>query len=57
VWDGNYYALEVITRLGLEDFGGVVRRGTCTTKPVVYKTLEEFIQFGEELGRITIYEG
>ena len=27
VWDGNYYALEVIKRLGLEDSGGMVRVG------------------------------
>jgi cysteine desulfurase family protein (TIGR01976 family) len=27
VWDGNYYALEVIRRLGLEDAGGMVRVG------------------------------
>jgi hypothetical protein len=27
VWDGNYYALEVTTRLGLEDSGGMVRVG------------------------------
>jgi selenocysteine lyase/cysteine desulfurase len=25
VWDGNYYALEVTKRLGLEDKGGTVR--------------------------------
>src|SRR4030042_1871174 len=27
VWDGNYYALEVTTRLGLEESGGMVRMG------------------------------
>jgi cysteine desulfurase family protein (TIGR01976 family) len=27
VWDGNYYALEVTTRLGLEDKGGMLRVG------------------------------
>ncbi len=27
VWDGNYYALEVMKRLGLEDHGGMVRVG------------------------------
>jgi selenocysteine lyase/cysteine desulfurase len=26
-WDWNYYALEVTTRLGLEDSGGMVRVG------------------------------
>ncbi len=51
VWDGNYYALEVTTRLGLEDKGGMVRVG-----PVHYNTLEEIKQFGEELGKITSNE-
>jgi hypothetical protein len=27
VWDGNYYALGVTARLGLEDSGGMVRVG------------------------------
>jgi selenocysteine lyase/cysteine desulfurase len=44
VWDGNYYALEVTTRLGLEDSGGMVRVG-----PVHYNTLEEISRFGEAL--------
>jgi len=48
VWDGNYYALEVTTRLGLEDKGGMVRVG-----PVHYNTLEEIKRFGEALGRIS----
>jgi selenocysteine lyase/cysteine desulfurase len=48
VWDGNYYALEVTTRLGLEQTGGMVRVG-----PVHYNTLEEIRRFGEVLGRIT----
>jgi selenocysteine lyase/cysteine desulfurase len=47
VWDGNYYALEVTTRLGLEQTGGMVRVG-----PVHYNTLEEIRRFGEVLGRI-----
>ncbi len=47
VWDGNYYALEVTRRLGLEDSGGMVRVG-----PVHYNTLEEIRRFGEELGRM-----
>ena len=29
VWDGNYYALEVMERLGLEESGGAVRIGFC----------------------------
>lgn len=36
VWDGNFYALEVIKRLGYEDKGGVVRIGL-----VHYNTEEE----------------
>jgi selenocysteine lyase/cysteine desulfurase len=35
-WDGNYYALEVTRRLGLEESGGMVRVGS-----VHYNTLEE----------------
>jgi cysteine desulfurase family protein (TIGR01976 family) len=35
-WDGNYYALELTRRLGLEDSGGMVRVGA-----VHYNTLEE----------------
>jgi len=47
VWDGNYYALEVTKRLGLEDSGGMVRVG-----PVHYNTVEEIKRFGEEMRRI-----
>jgi cysteine desulfurase family protein (TIGR01976 family) len=47
VWDGNYYALEVTSRLGLEDSGGMVRVG-----PVHYNTVEEIRRFGGALGRI-----
>jgi cysteine desulfurase family protein (TIGR01976 family) len=36
VWDGNYYALAVTERLGLEQSGGMVRVG-----PVHYNTLDE----------------
>jgi cysteine desulfurase family protein (TIGR01976 family) len=36
VWDGNYYAVSVTERLGLEAFGGMVRIGL-----VHYNTLEE----------------
>jgi cysteine desulfurase family protein (TIGR01976 family) len=49
VWDGNYYALAVTERLGLEDSGGMVRVG-----PVHYNTVEEIHKFGETLGRITV---
>jgi cysteine desulfurase family protein (TIGR01976 family) len=44
VWDGNYYALAVTTRLGLEERGGMVRVG-----PVHYNTLEEIERFGRAL--------
>jgi len=47
VWDGNYYALAVTERLGLEGSGGMVR-----VAPVHYNTLEEIQRFGEALGRI-----
>ena len=47
VWDGNYYALAVTERLGLEDSGGMVRVG-----PVHYNTLEEIQRFGEALGKL-----
>jgi selenocysteine lyase/cysteine desulfurase len=47
VWDGNYYALAVTERLGLEDGGGMVRVG-----PVHYNTVEEIYRFGEALRRI-----
>jgi selenocysteine lyase/cysteine desulfurase len=47
VWDGNYYALAVTERLGLEESGGMVRVG-----PVHYNTVEEVHRFGEALGRI-----
>ena len=36
VWDGNYYAINVTERLGLEDNGGMVRVGAAH-----YNTLEE----------------
>ncbi len=36
VWDGNYYAIHVTERLGLEESGGMVRVGA-----VHYNTLEE----------------
>jgi len=47
VWDGNYYALAVTERLGLEESGGMVRVG-----PVHYNTLEEIQRFGEALRKI-----
>lgn len=43
-WDGNYYALEVTTRLGLEAGGGMVRVG-----PVHYNTRAEIDRLAEAL--------
>jgi len=47
VWDGNYYALAITERLGLEGRGGMVRVG-----PVYYNTAEEIGKFNEALGRL-----
>jgi cysteine desulfurase family protein (TIGR01976 family) len=44
VWDGNYYALAVTERLGVEDKGGMVRVGA-----VHYNTLDEVARLGEVL--------
>lgn len=52
VWDGNYYALAVTERLGLEESGGMVRVG-----PVHYNTLEEIERFGKALGGIVAVKG
>jgi cysteine desulfurase family protein (TIGR01976 family) len=48
VWDGNYYALAVTERLGLENSGGMVRVG-----PVHYNSLEEVNRLAETLDRIS----
>ncbi len=47
VWDGNYYALAVTERLGLEDKGGMVRVG-----PVHYNTRDEIARLGTALDKI-----
>jgi cysteine desulfurase family protein (TIGR01976 family) len=47
VWDGNYYALAVTERLGLEESGGMVRVGA-----VHYNTLEEVLRFRDALVKI-----
>lgn len=47
VWDGNYYALAVTERLGVEADGGMVRVG-----PVHYNTVEEIEAFGRALARL-----
>jgi cysteine desulfurase family protein (TIGR01976 family) len=48
VWDGNYYALAVTERLGIENSGGMVRIG-----PVHYNSLDEIYRFGEVLTKIS----
>lgn len=47
VWDGNYYAINVSERLGLEDNGGMVRVGA-----VHYNTLDEVQKLKEALLKI-----
>ncbi len=47
VWDGNYYALNVTERLGLEEHGGMVRVGAAH-----YNTLDEVARLGETLQKI-----
>ena len=47
VWDGNYYAINVTERLGLEDSGGMVRVGAAH-----YNTIEEVRKLGEALTEI-----
>jgi cysteine desulfurase family protein (TIGR01976 family) len=44
VWSGNYYALAVTERLGVEESGGMVRIG-----PVHYNTDDEIAQLGAAL--------
>ncbi len=47
VWDGHYYALAVVERLGLLDAGGMIRVGAAH-----YNTLDEVAQFREALARV-----
>ncbi len=47
VWDGNYYAISVTERLGVEEKGGMVRVGA-----VHYNTLEEIARLREALFEI-----
>jgi cysteine desulfurase family protein (TIGR01976 family) len=47
VWNGNYYALAVTERLGVEDSGGMVRIGAAQ-----YNTLEEVSRLGAALEKI-----
>ena len=45
VWDGNYYALELMERLGLQERGGAVRIGFChyTTEDEVDRVLADLV--------------
>ncbi|MDX6592420.1 MAG: hypothetical protein QOJ13_1616 [Gaiellales bacterium] len=47
VWDGNYYALELMERLGLEEHGGAVRVGAAH-----YTTPEEIDRFLEAVAAV-----
>jgi cysteine desulfurase family protein (TIGR01976 family) len=47
VWNGNYYALAVTERLGVEEHGGMVRVG-----PVHYNSVDEIERLGEVLASI-----
>jgi cysteine desulfurase family protein (TIGR01976 family) len=49
VWDGHYYAVSIVERLGLAERGGMVRVG-----PVHYNTLEEIEKFRVTLGAIAL---
>jgi selenocysteine lyase/cysteine desulfurase len=44
VWNGNFYALAITTRLGLEEQGGLVRVGATH-----YNTLDEIATLGSAL--------
>ena len=48
VWNGNFYALSVTERLGVEDSGGVVRIGGAH-----YNTFDEIDRLGEALEEIS----
>jgi cysteine desulfurase family protein (TIGR01976 family) len=47
VWNGNFYALAVTTRLGLEDKGGLLRVGATH-----YNTLDEVARLGDALNEL-----
>ncbi len=47
LWDGNYYALALIERLGLEDTGGALRIGMAH-----YNTPQEISRFLADLGAV-----
>ncbi|KXK13180.1 MAG: cysteine desulfurase, partial [Chloroflexi bacterium OLB14] len=47
VWDGNYYAINVTERLGIEDQGGMVRVGAAH-----YNTVDEVARLKDALLKI-----
>lgn len=47
VWDGNYYALEIMEKLGLQQTGGMLRVGFAH-----YNTSEEIDRLIETLGEL-----
>ena len=49
VWNGNFYALAVTQRLGLEETGGLVRVGATH-----YNTIDEINRFGGALRAIAL---
>jgi len=49
VWDGNYYAINVTERLGLEESGGMVRVGATH-----YNTIEEVERLKDALLKISV---
>ena len=49
VWDGNYYALAVTDRLGLESKGGMVRVGAVHAGEAHGNTVEEIERLGSAL--------
>ena len=49
-WDGNYYALAVMEKLGLQPNGGMLRVG-----PVHYNTVEEVHRLVEAVGEIALH--
>jgi selenocysteine lyase/cysteine desulfurase len=51
-WDGNYYAIELLHRLGLDDSGGTVRVGL-----VHYNTRGEIERLVEALHELTRTSG
>jgi len=47
VWDGHFYAIRLVEKLGLDQKGGLVRAGLCP-----YNTEQEIDRLLEEIKRI-----